>query len=199
MRHYFLSFKYLRKPSFSVKKAGRWRWRREKGKGSSITDSKRNLGDFPEAQWQKKPPQPIGLPLWWCSSEPQFSFAFLSCQTGQTHQISLCFLDFSFLFSQLSATKKRKKLDFFLVVLCGVCGDCWLRWCLVYLIETGSNEKGRRGWFNFIFLLYHRKIWDEAHLLGSEIWVCLCTSSDWGLLWYWIIWQMWCGFIWNFF
>ena len=51
----------------------------------------------------------------------------------------------SFLFSQLSATKKRKKLDFFLVVLCGVCGDCWLRWCLVYLKETGSKEKGRRG------------------------------------------------------
>ena len=156
------------------------------------TKERKGEGDFPEAQWQKKPPQPIGLPLWWCSSEPQFSFAFLSCQTGQTHQFSLCFLDFSFpstnsfLFSQLSATKKRKKSDFFLVVLCGVCGDCWLRWCLVYLIETGSKEKGRRGLLNFIFLLCHRKIWDEAHLLGSEIWVCLCTclASDWGLLWY---------------
>ena len=136
VRHYFLSFKYLRKPSFSVKKAGRWRWRREKGKGSSITDSKRNLGDFPEAQWQKKPPQPIGLPLWWCSSEPQFSFAFLSCQTGQTHQISLCFLDFSFLFSQLSATKKRKKLDFFLVVL-------WGLWRLLIALVSGLFDRNR--------------------------------------------------------
>ena len=42
--------KYVRKPNFSIKYGGRWRRRREKEKGSSITDSKRNPGEFPVAQ-----------------------------------------------------------------------------------------------------------------------------------------------------
>ena len=152
--------KYVRKPNFSIKYGGRWRRRREKEKGSSITDSKRNPGEFPVAQWQKKQPQPIGLPLWWWSSEPQFSFTFLCRQTGQTHQFSLCFLAcsspravnvYNSFHSLDSLQQKRGKNWILLVVVCGFWGDCWLRWCLVYLKETGSKEKGRRELLLFYF------------------------------------------------
>ena len=95
------------------------------------------------------------------SSEPQFSFAFLSCQTGQTHQFSLCFstylslkavnvYHFFFILSTL-CNKKRKKLDFFWLFCVGFveivnCIGVWFIWK-----KWDWKKRGEGGLFNFMF------------------------------------------------
>ena len=73
----------------------------------------------------------------------------------------------SLLFSQI-------KNWILLVVLCRFWGDCWLRWCPVYLKQTASKKRGEGGLSNFIFLLYRGEIWGwydyRWSSLASEIW-----------------------------